>query len=324
MIHKQLGQTGLSVSTLGFGAAPLGNEYGQIDPREGMRAVHHAIERGINYFDVAPYYGRTLAETRFGQALVGYRDQVILATKVGRYGDDPETGFDFSAKGVSESVEASLSRLKTDYIDVLQAHDIEFGLKEQIINETLPAMQQLKQAGKIRFVGITAYPLYMLKEVIEAAEVDVVLSYSRYHLFDTTLDDILTPTARKKRVGLINASPLNMGLLTDQDPPDWHPAAQQVRAVVRQVARHCRSQGTNIVEVALQFALAHPDVATTLVGMSTVAQVDQNIRAMETSPDPELMAELLKMIEPVANIYWQEGRPENYDPGAVEQKSSSV
>jgi len=322
MIYKQLGQTGLSVSALGFGAAPLGNEYGQIDPAEGARAVHHAIERGINYFDVAPYYGRTLAERRLGQALLGYRDQVILATKIGRYGDDLETGFDFSAKGVIGSVVESLARLKTDTIDVLQAHDIEFGFKEQIIDETLPAMQQLKQAGKIRFVGITAYPLHMLKEVVEVTEVDIVLSYSRYHLFDTTLDDILTPTAREKGVGLINASPLNMGLLTDRDPPNWHPAAKQVRAVVRQVARHCRSQGTNIAEVALQFALAYPDVSTTLVGMSSIAQVDQNVRALEASPDPRLLAELLKMIEPVANIYWQEGRPENHDPGAVEQKSS--
>lgn len=119
MIYKTLGQTGLRVSILGFGAAPLGNEYGRVDPIEGMQAVHYAIEQGINYFDVAPYYGRTLAETRLGQALIGHRDKVILATKAGRHGDGVETGFDFSAKGIIRSLEDSLLRLKTDYIDIL-------------------------------------------------------------------------------------------------------------------------------------------------------------------------------------------------------------
>ncbi|MFC2030945.1 aldo/keto reductase, partial [Chloroflexota bacterium] len=81
MIYKELGRTGLNVSIVGYGASPLGNEFGTADPEEGRRAVHYAIERGINYFDVSPYYGRTLAETRLGKALAGYRHRVILATK---------------------------------------------------------------------------------------------------------------------------------------------------------------------------------------------------------------------------------------------------
>lgn len=97
MIYRELGSTGLTVSIVGYGASPLGQEFGSIDPQEGKRAVHYAIERGINYFDVAPYYGRTLAETRLGEALVGHRDRVILATKVGRYDKNRNTGFDFSA-----------------------------------------------------------------------------------------------------------------------------------------------------------------------------------------------------------------------------------
>ena len=318
MIYKVLGKTGLKVSIVGFGASPLGNEFGTADPKEGERAIHYAVERGINYFDVAPYYGRTLAETRLGQALVGYRDKVILATKVGRYDIDQ---FDFSAVRIMRSVEESLTRLKTDYIDIFQVHDIEFGGKEQIINETLSAMYKLKEAGKVRFVGITGYPLHLLKDVAEAVEVDTILSYCRYNLMDTSMDDVLTPVVKQKGIGLINASPLHMRVLTEKGAPDWHPAPKRVLEVAQKVARHCRSRGVDIADLAMQFALQHDYVAVTLVGMSKVRHVDRNVKSVRVAPDPELLAEVLEMIKPVANICWKEGRPENHDPGAVEKQS---
>ncbi|MBE7554633.1 MAG: aldo/keto reductase [Anaerolineales bacterium] len=321
MMYRVLGKTGLKVSMIGFGASPLGQEFGVIDPAEGKRAVHYAIERGINYFDVAPYYGRTLAETRLGEALLGYRDKVILATKAGRYDKELATGFDFSAQRILKSVDESLARLQTDYIDVFQIHDIEFGLHEQIINETLPAMQQLKQTGKVRFVGITGYPVYPLKEIAKAAEVDTILSYCRYNLMDTSMDDVLTPLAREQEIGLINASPLHMRVLTTQGAPEWHPAPRRVVEMGRQAAAFCRSRGVDIADLAMQFVLQHPVVATTLVGMSKTKHVDQNLKTVGVAPDPELLAEVLALIKPVANVAWQEGRPENYDPGAVEKQS---
>jgi L-galactose dehydrogenase len=321
MIYRVLGKTGLKVSMIGFGASPLGQEFGAIDPAEGKRAVHYAIERGINYFDVAPYYGRTLAETRLGEALLGYRDKVILATKAGRYDKELATGFDFSAQRILKSVDESLARLQTDYIDVFQIHDIEFGRRAQIVNETLPAMQQLKQTGKVRFVGITGYPVHPLKEIVEVAEVDTILSYCRYNLMDTSMDDVLTPIAREKEIGLINASPLHMRVLTEQGAPEWHPAPRRVVEVGRQVAAYCRSRGVDIADLAMQFVLQHPIVATTLVGMSKTKHVDQNLKTVGVVPDPELLAEVLALIKPVANIAWQEGRLENYDPGAVEKQS---
>ena len=318
MIYKTLDKTGLQVSIIGFGASPLGHEFGTIDPEEGKRAVHYAIDQGINYFDVSPYYGRTLAETRLGEALVGYRDKVILATKLGRYDVNKVA---FSSERVARSVEDSLSRLQTDYVDVIQAHDIEFGDREQIINETLPAMHLLKEAGKARFVGITGYPLHVLKEVTEAAEVDTILSYCRYNLMDTTMDDVLTPVAKAQGIGLINASPLHMRVLTEKGAPDWHPAPEDVLEAGREAARHCRSQGANIAELALRFTLQHDYVATTLIGMSKVRHVDINVRLVGEKPDPELLAEVRKIIAPVAGTYWQSGRPENGDPGAVEPRS---
>jgi L-galactose dehydrogenase len=321
MIYRELGRTGLKVSIVSYGASPLGAEFGQIDPEEGKRAVHYAIDHGINYFDVAPYYGRTLAETRLGEALVGFRDKVILATKVARYDADLETGFDFSAKRVTASVDESLKRLRTDYIDIIQIHDIEFGHKEQIINETLPALHRLKESGKVRFVGITNYGLQMIKEVVEAAEVETILSYCRYNLMDTSLDAILTPVTKARGVGLINASPLHLRVLTDKGAPAWHPAPRRVIEVGEKVAQYCRSQGVDIADLAMQFALQYEDVATTLVGMSKVRHVDLNIKSVGVRPDPELLAEVLAMIKPVANVVWQEGRPENHDPGAVEKNS---
>ncbi len=320
MTFRRLGRTGLNVSIVGFGASPLGAEFGAIDPDEGTRAVRHAIEAGINYFDVSPYYGRTLAESRLGEALSGCREKVILATKAGRYDRDLETGFDFSSARITHSVEESLRRLRTDYLDILQAHDIEFGQRSQILNETLPAMQRLKEAGKIRFLGITGYPLTVLREVAEAAEIDTILSYCRYDLLDTTLDAQLTPAAQRRGVGLINGSPLHMRVLTERGAPDWHPAPRRVIEAAQQAAAYCSAQGVDIADLAMQFALQYQPVATTLVGMSKVRHVDANIRNVGVAPDPQLLGSVLKLLEPVANVVWQEGRPENYEPGAVKQR----
>ena len=318
MIYRTLGRTGLQVSVVGYGASPLGAEFGRIDPEEGRRAVHHAIACGINYFDVAPYYGRTLAETRLGEFLEDKRHQVILATKVGRYDIDH---FDFSARCVVSSVDESLRRLRTDVIDVIQIHDIEYGDRAQIVHETLPALYSLVEAGKVRFVGITGYPLLQLADVISQTRVDTILSYCRYNLFDTTMDAMLTPVAKERGVGLINASPLHMRALTEKGAPDWHPAPQAVIEKSREVADWCRSQGVDIADLAMQYALAYDGVATTLVGMSKVSHVDSNVKAVGVAPDPRLLAEVQAMIAPVADVVWREGRPENDDPGAVPKQS---
>ncbi len=322
MTYKPLGKTDLQVSTLGFGAGPLGGEYGELDVAEAYRAVHYAIDHGINFFDSSPYYGRTLSETRLGEALKGgYREKAILATKAGRYDKPLETGFDFSYDRIIQSVEESLTRLQTDYLDLFQLHDIEFRPKEQIINEAWPAMEKLKQDGKVRYIGITGYPIHLLKELAETFAVDSVLSYCHYNLMNTTLDDVLTPLAKSQGIGLINASPLHMGVLTEQGPPEWHPAPKAVFPVAQVVAEYCRSQGTDIVTLALQFAFQHDYVATTLVGIGTVQEAQQNLSLIGTQPDPEVLAEVRKMIEPVFNMSWNEGLPEYFESGSVPKNS---
>jgi L-galactose dehydrogenase len=310
MEYRTLGKTGLRVSVLGYGASPLGGEFGPTDVQEGIRAVRYAIDQGINFFDVSPYYGRTLAEERLGAAMEGRRGEVFLATKCGRY---DVKAFDFSSGRVAASIDESLQRLRTDYVDLLQAHDIEFADRRQIIEETLPAMRRAQQAGKCRWVGITGYPPKMLADVAERGGVDTVLSYCRYNLMITDMDEHLTPLCRMHRIGLVNASPLHMRILTEKGAPDWHPAPEAVKQAGREVAALCRAAGADVSAVALRFCLDHPYVATTLVGMSKQRHVETNIRAMDAKVDPALMRRIHQAVAPAFNAVWPSGRPQNQD-----------
>ena len=305
-----MGATGLSISEIGFGASPLGNEFRETDPAEGVRAVHAAIDRGINFFDVSPYYGRTLAEERLGVALEGKRDQVILATKCGRY---DVASFDFSAARLRASIDESLRRLRTDYIDLWQAHDVEFVHRRQIIEEAIPAMREIQKQGKVRFLGITGLQLKVLRSIAGQAPVDTVLSYCRYNLLFNDLDEILTGFVRERGMGLINASPLHMGILTERGAPAWHPAAPEVKEAGGRITRVCESHGFKVGDVALRYCLDHPYAATTLVGMSTVAHVERNIGAVDCRPPQALLAEIEAIAAPVMNRRWPTGLAENQD-----------
>jgi len=308
MEYRKLGRTDLQVSVLGFGTAPLGNVYGTTEPSQGERAVHFAIESGINFFDSSPYYGLTLSEERLGKALVGWRDKVVLATKCGRYGLD---AFDFSAGRVTASVDESLRRLKTDYIDLFQAHDVEFGDVDQIIHETVPAMRKIQGQGKARYIGITGYPLKTLIRIAKAVPVDTILSYSRYNLMITDMDDVLTPFAKQHGIGLINAAGLHMGILTQEGAPAWHPAPPAVHRAARQAADLCRERGVDIAEVAIRFCLEHPYVSSTLVGIASEAQVKANLKLLRVQTDPALIDEIRSVVGPVFNYVWPSGRPQN-------------
>lgn len=305
MIYKQLGKTELTVSCLGFGGAALGNQYGAIQDSEASRAVHAALDQGITFFDTSAYYGRTLAETRLGQALVGQRQQVILASKGGRIDRDE---FDFSARGIVDMCAASLRRLQTDYLDIYQLHDIEFGDPVQIINEAIPALQRLKQEGKVRFIGVTGYPLPLLRQVIETQQLDVTLSYCHYNLLNTALNDELVTAVKARQMGLINGSVTHMGILTDQGPPPWHPAPTAVKQIGQTVAAYCRRQSTPVAHLAIQFALQNTAVDVTVLGTRTAAELNESIKLLDQPPDPALLAAVLAMIEPVANISWPSGQ----------------
>jgi len=310
MKYRQLGNTGLSVSVLSYGASSLGSVFREIDESEGIRTVHAVLDMGINFIDVSPYYGLTKAETVLGKALKGIpRDRYYLETKVGRYGMEIED-FDFSAERVMASVDESLARLGVDYVDVIQCHDIEFGDLDQVVHETIPALRKLQEQGKVRFVGVTGLPLKIFRYVLDRTELDVVLSYCHYELNDTALAD-LVPYLREKGVGIINASPLGMGLLTERGVPDWHPASEHIVEACRRAAAHCRSKGVDIAQLAIQYALAYQGVDTTLMGTANPKNIEKNVRWMETPIDEELLSDVLDILAPIHNKTWPSGRAEN-------------
>lgn len=309
---RELGKTGLKLSCVGFGASPLGNVFGPVPLDDAIASVRLAFSLGINFFDTSPYYGGTLSEKVLGRALQALevpRSEYIVSTKCGRYAE----GFDFSAERVTKSIDESLARLNLDYVDILQCHDIEFGLLDQIVNETIPALQKLKEAGKIRFIGITGLPLESFAYVLDRVPpgtVDVILSYCHYSINDSTLEDLL-PYLKSKGVGVISASPLSMGLLTENGPPEWHPASPEIKAACRDAVAYCKNEGKNITKLALQFSLSNKEISSVLVGMNSIRQVEENAAAaMELATagkDEETLSKIEAILRPVKNQTWPSG-----------------
>lgn len=308
MDYRLLGKTGLKVSALSLGASSLGGVFRDVDEAEAIRTVHIALDLGINFIDVSPFYGLTKAETVLGQALKSVpRDRYYLATKVGRYGD---AEFDFSAKRVIASVDESLTRLGLDYVDIIQCHDIEYGSLDQVVGETLPALRQVQAQGKARFVGITGLPLKIFRYVMERAEIDTVLTYCHYTLQDTSLAELI-PALQAKQIGIINASPLASGLLTNRGAPVWHSATADIKEVCVQAAAYCRSKGADISKLAVQFTLANPDIPTTLVSTANPDNIRRNVAWLEEPLDEGLLQGVREVLKPVQNKLWVTGRPEN-------------
>lgn len=309
MQYRTLGKTGLSLSVLGFGSSPLGGVFGDVGEADAIRAVHRALDLGINYFDVAPFYGITKAESVLGTCLRGVpRERYFLSTKVGRYGG---TDFDFSAERVTRSVDESLSRLGLDYADILLCHDIEYVPMAQIWEETLPALAKVVQQGKARYLGFSGLPLAIYPCVLEQTDlVDVVLSYCHYTIQDTSLDTLL-PYLTARNLGVINAAPLGMGLVSEREPPSWHPASPELKAACRQAAEYCTAHGVSLSDLALSFSIQRPDIATTLAGMGSVTEVERNVASVARIPDPTILAEVRAILAPVRDQTWPSGLPEN-------------
>lgn len=313
MDYRQLGQTGLSVSVLGQGGAAFGQQYGVVSEAEVANCVHAAIDAGVNLFDTSAYYGKGLAEELLGRALVGgWRDKVYICTKACRL-DKAE--FDFSAAGTRKCFEASLRRLRTDSVDILLAHDIEFASDyELVFTETYGVLQQLKKEGKTRFIGMSCYPLGLLKQAIERCDLDVVISYAHFNLYNTRLLTELLPTAEARGVGVINASPLAMGLLTEAGPQPWFPGPPELVATCRQAAELCRRRGTDIAFLGMQYCFTEPRIPCTLSGAARTSELQTNLRAMTTPPDPALLAEVQQVLAPVRDWTWPSGNWKEASP----------
>ena len=302
----------MKISHLSFGASSLGSVFRETNEKESFEAVEAAIEGGINFIDVSPYYGHYKAETVLGKALRNIpRDKYYLSTKVGRYGKDGVNTWDYSAKRVTDSVYESMERLGIDHIDLINVHDIEFqaalpGGLQKVVDETLPALVELREKGVVSHVGITDLQLQNLKWVIEHCEkgtVESILNFCHYTLNDDALVDFLD-FFEANGVGVINASPLSMGLLSQRGVPDWHPAPKPLVQACQRAAAYCQEKDYPIEKLAVQFAVSNQRIASTLFSSANPVNVKRNIEWANEEPDWELVKEVRDIIGNQQRVTW--------------------
>jgi aryl-alcohol dehydrogenase-like predicted oxidoreductase len=311
MEKRPLADTGLDLSILSFGASSIGAEFRQIDVPEALRCVNVALDRGMNYIDTAAYYGRGMSEVMLGQVLPGIpRDSYVLSTKLGRYAPQH---FDFSARRVAESIDISLERMRLDHLDIVFCHDIEFVKLDQIVDETLPALRKEVEKGKVRFIGVSGYPMKMLREMLSRTDLDVILSYNHYTLQNDMLLSLVEP-CREKSVGLINAAPFSARLLTGAPLPEWHKSTPEVREVAAKAVKYCEEHGSDIAKLALQYSVAHPDLTSCVTGSANPERVAQWCDWIDEPMDEQLVAGVKEILKPIHNWAYPEGLPENDDP----------
>ena len=313
MNYNEIGKTGMKVSQLSFGASSLGGVFHSVKEADALEAVFTAVELGMNFIDVSPYYGHYKAETVLGKALKDIpRGKYYLSTKVGRYGKDGVNTWDYSAKRAKESVYESMERLNIDHIDLINVHDIEFqadlpgGLKK-VCDETLPALCELRDEGVVSHVGITDLQPENIRWVIEhvpTGTVEATLCFCHYSLNDELLNEYFD-FFEQHNVGIINASPLSMGLLSTRGVPDWHPAPKALVEACQKAVAHCNAKGYPIEKLAIQYAISSPRIATTLFSSANPANVEKNWHYALEPIDWELVGEVQKIIGDQMRVRWK-------------------
>ncbi|WP_027341021.1 aldo/keto reductase [Hamadaea tsunoensis] len=303
-----LGRTGLSVTELGLGLAPLGGLYTDVSEQDARDAVETGWDLGVRFFDTAPLYGFGRSETRAGAALAG-RTEFVLSTKAGRVitsvpdgggqdfwaGVDPAVApvFDFSAAGIRRSFEDSLERLGVDRIDVLHLHDPDDHL-DQAVRDAYPEMVKLKEEGLVAALGAGANSGAVLTHLIERCDLDVVLLAGRYTLLDRTGEPLLA-LAAERGVAVIAGGVFNSGLLADPKPGARFDYAQADGELLnRAIALRdlCEAHGVPLRAAAIQYAQRHPAITSVLVGVRSADEVRDAV-AMAAHPVPaELWAAL--------------------------------
>ncbi|OOG47313.1 oxidoreductase [Rhodanobacter sp. C06] len=306
---------------LSFGGAPIGNLYAGVAEDDALAAVQHAWRSGIRHFDTAPYYGYGLSESRLGAALAGIpRSDYSLSTKVGRLLLDADASqpaaddgfavsghravFDYSREGILRSVESSLRRLATDHVEILLLHDIGAlthgarhpAILRQVLDETLPAMAELRSEGVCGAIGLGVNEQDVCLQVMPEFPLDVIMLAGRYTLFEQRDSAQLMTQAVQRNVAVMAAGPYNSGLLGADDAPgatyNYAPADAATRARAQRYYDLCERFGVTVGTAALQFPLAHPAVATVVCGLRSSAEVDSAVQRMHTPLPPTLWNEL--------------------------------
>jgi D-threo-aldose 1-dehydrogenase len=325
-----VGTTGLTLTRLGLGAAPLAGLYREVRDEDAVALIEHAWDIGIRSFDAAPLYGYGNGERRMGLALHDKpRDEFAFSTKVGRlaiprdriaagadvdrqrqgevedayYKGTPPVRmvFDYSYDGVMRSVEESLERLNLDRVDILYIHDPDDHW-EQAITGAWPALRRLRDEGVVKAVGAGMNQVEMLMRFAREAEMDLFMVAGRYTLLDPSALDELMPLCVERGIGVVIAGVMNSGILADPGPNatfNYQPAPREWLERAARLRAACDELGVPIKAAAVQFAIAHPAVVSLIAGVRTAEHLDDY---------PELMR------SPIPAAFWDELRARRLIP----------
>jgi D-threo-aldose 1-dehydrogenase len=296
---RPIGRSGVAVTEISFGGAAIGNLFTAVTDDDARAAVDAAWDGGIRYFDTAPHYGLGLSERRLGAALRDRpRGDYVISTKVGRLletapstvrgGRDAEgfdvpsdlvRRFDYSADGVRRSLEASLGRLGLDRVDIALIHDPD-AHGEQALREAYPALARLRAEGVVRAIGVGMNQTEMLTRFVRETDIDLVLVAGRYTLLDQTAADTLLPAALERGVSVIAGGVFNSGVLAVPTPDATYDYAAAPGSLISRALRlqELYAQfGVPLRAAAARFPLAHPAVASVLIGARNAAEVTDAI-----------------------------------------------
>lgn len=295
MKYRDFGKTGLCVSEIGMGCGWVR----WIQDDESTRLLERAFELGINFYDSADFYFNFESEARLTKAFANKRDQVILATKFGTIPDPNGWYQDFSVANMQKSLEGSLKRLQSDYIDIYQLHSPPLSILEQ--DDLLAALQQAKQEGKIRFYGISIDGAQFMRDAIDKWQVDSI--QTGFNMFDMRAVEAF-PYVKEKGVGLIARSPLDSGMLggvmqtgSELRPGDPRPRwgeekTQRRQQALAEVKFLLENKNRSYAQAALQFILAHDAIHSAIVGTTNLDHLAENAAASGTRLTDEEMCQL--------------------------------
>ncbi|MBR0873387.1 aldo/keto reductase [Bradyrhizobium tropiciagri] len=319
--RRKLGRTGLDVSILGLGTAPLGDLFARLDDAAAIAAVERAFSLGVNLLDSSPLYGHGLAEHRCGTALRRVaRDQIVVCTKVGRWmdpfhgrgegsnfvGGQPHRAvFDYSYEGTMRSVEQSLLRLGTDRIDLLLIHDVDVWThgKEAIearFREAMAgayvALDKLRAERVVKGIGVGVNEADMCVRFAKAGTFDTMLLAGRYSLLEQPALAEFMPLAAEQGIGVMLGGVFNSGILATGAVAgakyNYKDAPPEVMQKVAAIERVCRAHGVALPVAALHFALGHPAVASLVLGAHVPEEVERNVAALSVPVPAALWRDL--------------------------------
>jgi aryl-alcohol dehydrogenase-like predicted oxidoreductase len=305
MQYRKLGESGPEVSVIGFGCWETGGSYGAFDEEEVNRAVGQALDLGVTLFDTARGYGAGRSERLLGQALGSRRHEAIVVTKCGiPTRPDQKERRDSRYDAIMKDVELSLGDLGMDYVDVLLQH---WPDPDTPIEESMRALNDLRQAGKARYVGVSNFHPHMLQEAKRYAP--IITNQVGYNLFDRRWERQMFPTARELGLGVMAYGPMAHGLLTGAftrdtafDDTDWRRRGslfgQQLLTpehlprnveVVEELKGVARDLGTTLTPLAIAWVLRDPVVSVALSGTRRPAEIEENVRALDVRLTPDAL-----------------------------------